>query len=631
MTKVQTWVQLPGYNPIIWKVVKTSVPNLAIAFSTRIYVKKPIEVIITMAENNADGEPFQLVTTKQTHKKPCHNPQEHPVINHQYVTPLRMTFKIPAKSSTKFALAANVKQVIHAMLYYDETLAFVAFDGISDNSTLYVKHDQFPDTKETFKEYFQVHAMSSKTPVKNTVTVGCIMHSTCPIAEIKYGMTKSHSMFEWLSQWCTFITADTLGHATTRVIGHLFHLHPRVTHHTTLHDKLSEHLSTIPIKPKEALLLAPHTNMHYKQAMDSGDDTMTYMPAFKLFPTKVSSGKNPTQVTTKTMGIKCSTEDSNLLHELFTRAFTIPAPNIAHIQFVPSGIATQIGLDKYQTMIYENNKFLTNGTAITVGGITSHTLELKIKVNNPGKPTWQMTVQEIFMELPWCHQVEITQKLNRILLVMEKWHLIEARGWLDDNLEGLFTWYLTQNPAYHPDEEYNVPQRLDKIPTTQAGATYADALSQKYQTASTSPTTATQYQKPPPQTNRKITLFTFDAKEFPLLNTDDNNNHSTMDKQKPHTQMNDNATVMTTTSTATTPIDLEALQREIKKSIQDSLKTLVQHEIQPLRQEFQASHNLMIQKQEQLSSTVELLQVRLTQIMKFFEKSSSSTKGDDHA
>jgi len=145
-----------------------------------------------------------------------------------------------------------------------------------------------------FKEYFQVHPMSSKTPVKNTVMVGCIMHSTCPIAEIKYSMTESHSMFEWLSQQHIFITANTLGHAATQVIGHLFHLHPRVTHRTTLCDKLSEHLSTIPIKPKEALLLTPHTNKHYKQVMDSGDNMMTYMPVFELFPTKVSSGRNPT-------------------------------------------------------------------------------------------------------------------------------------------------------------------------------------------------------------------------------------------------------------------------------------------------------------------------------------------------
>jgi len=170
-----------------------------------------------------------------------------------------MAFKLPAKSSTKFALAANVKQVIHMMLYYDETLAFAAFDRFSDNSTLYVKHDPFPDTKETFKGFFQVHSTSSKTPVKNTMTVRCIMHRTQPIAEIKYGTTESHSMFEWLSQWCIFITSDTLGHTATRVIGHLFHLHPRVTHHTTLHDTLSKHLSTIHIDPKEALILAPHT------------------------------------------------------------------------------------------------------------------------------------------------------------------------------------------------------------------------------------------------------------------------------------------------------------------------------------------------------------------------------------
>jgi len=100
---------------------------------------------------------------QKTNKKPCHNPKEHQGITHQYVTPLRMTSRIPAKSSTKFALAANVKQVIHMMLYYDETLTFAAFDGISDSSTLYVKHDLFPNNEETFKEIFQVHSMTTKS------------------------------------------------------------------------------------------------------------------------------------------------------------------------------------------------------------------------------------------------------------------------------------------------------------------------------------------------------------------------------------------------------------------------------------------------------------------------------------
>jgi len=54
---------------------------------------------------------------------------------------------------------------------------------------------------------------------------------------------------------------------------------------------------------------------------------------------------------------------------------------------------------------------------------------------------------------------------------------------------------------------------------------------------------------------------------------------------------------------------------------------MVQHKIQPLCQEYQASHNQMIQKQVQLSSMIELLQEHLTQIMKFFKKSSPQWQG----
>jgi len=96
------------------------------------------------------------------------------------------------------------------------------------------------------------------------------MRSSKKFAEIKYGTTELHSMFEWLNQQCIYITPNMLGHTATRVIGHLFHIHPRVTHCTTLCDMLSNHLSIISLDPKDALLLALHTKPHYNQAMDSG-------------------------------------------------------------------------------------------------------------------------------------------------------------------------------------------------------------------------------------------------------------------------------------------------------------------------------------------------------------------------
>jgi len=283
-----------------------------------------------------------------------------------------------------------------------------------------------------------------------------------------------------------------------------------------------------------------------------------YMAAFELFPTEVSSGKNPTQVTTKATGIKCTINDSNLLQELFTQAFTKLAIKIAHIHFIPSGIAMQIGADKYQTMIYNNNKFLTNRAATMIAGITPHMLDLKIEVNAPGKPTCQMTIKEIFLDVPWCHQVEPTEKQNHIILITDKTAITNTRLWLDDNVEGLFTRYITCNLAYKPDKEYAIPQCMDKIPTTQARATYAETLSKKHQTNTAMTTNATQYCRSPPQVNHKPTLFTFDAKEFPLL--EQTNVTNNVNDKKPPLLMNNNATIMTTTSMAINQVDLKALQ-----------------------------------------------------------------------
>jgi len=85
---------------IIWKIIDLSERNLAVASSTTKYVEKSTKVIITMADNNANGELFQLVTHKQTNKKPHPNPMEQQKIDHQFVTPICITLKTSTQKST---------------------------------------------------------------------------------------------------------------------------------------------------------------------------------------------------------------------------------------------------------------------------------------------------------------------------------------------------------------------------------------------------------------------------------------------------------------------------------------------------------------------------------------------------
>jgi len=47
--------------------------------------------------------------------------------------------------------------------------------------------------------------------------------------------------------------------------------------------------------PIEVIEFALHTQNHYKQAMDSGDETTT-IPSFELFLTQIVSSKNPNWV-----------------------------------------------------------------------------------------------------------------------------------------------------------------------------------------------------------------------------------------------------------------------------------------------------------------------------------------------
>jgi len=80
-------------------------------------------------------------------------------------------------------------------------------------------------------------------------------------------------------------------------------------HHTTLHKTLFDALQSLKITKEEVIKMAPDAKAHYEQAMDSGDEVITFVPPFDVFPTKLIHGP----VTTDSVRITCTSHHYKLL------------------------------------------------------------------------------------------------------------------------------------------------------------------------------------------------------------------------------------------------------------------------------------------------------------------------------
>ena len=284
---------------------------------------------------------------------------------------------------------------------------------------------------------------------------------------------------------------------------------------------------------------------------------------------------------------------------MFSRLFTQPPSDLAHVQFSLCGIATIIGHSEYQSLLWENNKFFSTLATIPISGIADSTLSSELAISTAQDNNAKKTLHEIFQEQAWCLQVEPTQTPGRILLVTTKAQVSAGRKWLDDNLEALFK-QLSSNPQFQ--QSTKVPTRLDKIPTSDSMMNYAKALCRSIPSLSLDPNKDKKFShKPVPyQAFRLI----YSQQEFPALpsanpKTASNSNFSTLCNSNISTVgsvwSDEQHTPSTQTSTISTPtVDLAALKAEIKQEIKNSLleefNAILRQEIAVMHSELQSLH-----------------------------------------
>jgi len=435
---------------------------------------------------------------------------------------------------------------------------------------------------------------------------------------------QSTSIFKWLKENKVFIAVDSIGHHAARTIGNLINIHPRITHRSTLRETLFDALQTIKISKDEVIELAPDAKIHYEQAMDSGDEVVTFVPPFEVFPASLIHGPKDDRVKTDSVGIATASQHYKLLSELTTRLFKSPPRHIAHAQFLPSGIHLVLGEPTYRTILQKNNEFLTQGASIPIDGIDETTLDTTISVTiNNNKE--EITVRELLLRNSWCTQVERTETPGKIIIVTTKGQLTSARRWIDDKFPRLFSTYLPRNPTYKPYQS-NPPARTDRMEVTAAANSYAEALKTRFQPNAN--TTDTKFNAPPARKPSRKFQFTFDPNEFPTLNTkkarqstNDTNTSSVTTKQTKNTK-NTTATAEITqqTSSLAPPrpkIDFDALKEEIRKSLQADLQrivqaetTLIRNQIEPLRNEMRTSNDNLTAQMESLAEMLKMLNAR---------------------
>ncbi len=594
-----------------------------------------------MADLADDDESFILVEDSPKGKKQRTSEQEAPPIKHNYETPACVTFEVNSNPSIKIPLAAHVRMFIEALNRADEAISFLSLDK---TKSYYPTNDKFPEDEKKFKEFFLIHPPTRKHPQQ--VTVGCIIRSTKTIPEIKKTPDDKTPIFTWLKENKVFIAADSIGHHVTRTIGNLLHIHPRITHRDTLRTSIQDAMQTVQIDAKEVIAMAPEAATHYQLAMDSGDDTPTFVPPFEVFPTRISTGTKTNRTYTDTIGIACATHHATLLGELAARLYKNPPRYLSHMKYIPSGIHTVVGEDTYRNMITDNNKFLTTGASIPIEGIDETTLDTSMSLTvGKNKTKEDITLRELFLRTSWCTQVEKTETPGKIIVVTTKGQLHVARQWIDDSIPKLFNIHLPKNPTFTPFQK-TLPNRTDRIQTTDAMTTYADALKTQYQQPKEQTTDNNKkFVKPPiHKTPRK---YLFDPADFPAINTKKSRSTDTATTSSVTTEQTSNTTTTNTTkqpeSLALPPqkFDLEALKNEIRNNIKADLERMIsqkieplQKQIEPLRTEVRSNQKELTARIDGLADAIKLLSTQMSQLSESFHTSKSTpptARGDGHS
>jgi len=143
------------------------------------------------------------------------------------------------------------------------------------------------------------------------------MMSNRSLGRIKFRSNENH-LLKWLKQEHVFLESDALGTEQPITIGYFTKIAVNMTHLANFRDHLVNQLMLIDINVATAIDLTPYLITEQLEAMSNGDEFVTPLPEFEIYRMHLSHGREPAQVKTDVLGVKCAPCDAKLLTEFFT-------------------------------------------------------------------------------------------------------------------------------------------------------------------------------------------------------------------------------------------------------------------------------------------------------------------------
>ncbi len=266
------------------------------------------------------------------------------------------------------------------------------------------------------------------------------------------------------------------------MIGYLTRIHPHIVNQTNTKQKLQLTLEQMVINHKEVVKLDPTLNDIINDMHDEEDEPNIQCPPFKLFPMTIGISTGTQCATMDMIGMKCQSGKASLLREFLIK--TTDQMEINGLgKFIPAGLMNMIGTNTMTAIICTNNQYLKLLATILINGIPEEALKMTIIIDKEAVAANQVKIMALdyFLMAKWCLGLEPTAKEGWYLLITTMVQIAEARQWLDDNLEGLFTKHIPSYAKFDPIDGYPYPKRADKPRFSHQLGMYADCLKTLYQ------------------------------------------------------------------------------------------------------------------------------------------------------
>jgi len=555
----------------------------------------------TMAPPEAAAPPNDNQTLRAATLTTPERPVTKNLVTREHDLTIRAFFPLP-QTPMKFNPITAMTQLLRIMLKDEPSLVLRT---AHNDQQLILASESLPTGEKAFKQFFTVSTPRTERQKTQHVCIGCHILSARTLGNIKFRSPESSQLLTWLKKAKVFLESDSLGTDRPVTIGYLTKIDPVITHLANLQEYLVNQLLLIDIDVDTALGLAPHLKQLQLDAMSNGDDFVTILPPFELYKTRLTHGREPSQISTEVIGIKGAPKDVKLLGEFFTRLASEVTNDTRDGVFLPSGAVHLLGPATYAQVLQANNLFLNNVATVPVN-LEYAAWFAVIDANNHSDDA-PVSLHDHLLRKTWFLRLESVSR-NKCLIVTTKSNLSEARKWIDDNLESLVRKSIP--PGLAPPSSL-LPRRLDKPVYSTTAQTYAAILQKQFSLETNTQPQQHTNNRPPRKRPAKLLDYDSDqSTEYPPLisnnPTNSNSNPATATTTQQHSA----------TATPGYATELSALKNEISQ-LKETITTAVPApvttvdyaaELQIIKTELATLRNLIDSAVEQMASVVKSLQ-----------------------